>query len=478
MKTQYAPLSEFDKLKENQPKEVYPILVVDDNHTNLSLIERILKKAGFPSVVTCDDSRKVLNICAEQPFAVMLLDLKMPHIQGEDLLPEIKARFPGIHVIVVTALRDTRTIVDCMKKGAFDYVAKPVEREILISAINRVLTILKLQKENVALRRNKEDLKHPQAFAKIITQSQKMMEIFADIESIAPSPWPVLITGETGVGKELIAHVIHQLSGRKGEIVTVNAAGLDRQMFSDMLFGHAKGAYTGADRDKKGLIHSARAGTIFFDEIGDLDWDSQIKLLRLIQEGEFFPLGGETVHRTDARTITATNQDLWRLQREGRFREDLNYRLRTHHIHVPPLRERMEDLPLLADHFMEEAARRQQIRKPVLPGDWLAPLEKYNFPGNIRELRSIVFDTVSRNPSGPIAVNPMPSRQDRQPLTTIDPAGLNDALARLFPEALPTLKQASRWLIREALKRTGNNQTMAAEMLGISQSALSRRLKK
>ncbi len=478
MKNQRNPIGHMQDISEKRSEKQYPILIVDDNLVNLRLIERLLQKSGFLSVVACDDSRKALDLCKQYNIEIVLLDLNMPHIHGEVLLPEIKSRFPDIHVIVVTSLKETRTIVECMKKGAFDYVVKPLEKEILLSAINRVLTILRLKRENTVLRRGKGDLKHPRAFAEIITQSPKMMEIFSDIESIAPSPWPVLITGETGVGKERIAHVIHALSGRTGGMVTVNAAGLDHQIFSDMLFGHQKGAFTGADKDKKGLIHGAQGGTIFLDEIGDLAWTSQTKLLRLIQEGEFFPLGSETVCRTDARAITATNQDLWRLQRTGRFREDLNYRLRTHHVHLPPLRERMEDLPLLADHFAEEAARLQRKEKPILPRNVLQQLKKYHFPGNIRELRSLIFDAVSRNQSGPLSIHRFDTPFGSQGIPENDPEQFTDEVTLRFPTELPTLQHISQWLIQEALKRANHNQTIAAKMIGISQSALSRRLKK
>jgi len=456
----------------------YPILIVDDNDVNLELNQRILQRAGLRNLIPCSDSRDVLGLCEKYAIDIVLLDLMMPYIEGEELLPEIKRLFPNIYVIVVTALKDIQTIIRCMKAGAFDYVVKPVEKEILFSAIDRALRILRLERENRDLRRRSGGLKNPQLFRKIITGSRKMMDIFKTIESIAPSPWPVFVSGETGVGKEMIVQAIHELSNRKGQLVSINAAGLDNQMFSDTLFGHVKGAFTGADKEKKGLLYNAAQGTIFFDEIGDLDGSSQIKLLRLIQEGEFMPLGSEKLFYSDARVITATNQDLWSLQRTGKFRKDLNYRLRTHHIHIPPLRERMEDLPLLVDYFVEQGALLQGKNKPKVTGKLLKRLQTYFFPGNIRELRSLLFDAVSRNQSGSLSVELFELQLQEQSPGKIDKGAIAETGAISFPPSLPTLQEISSLLIQEALKRSNHNQTFAAEILGISQSALSRRLKK
>ncbi|MFO7559748.1 MAG: sigma-54 dependent transcriptional regulator [Desulfobacterales bacterium] len=457
----------------------YPILIVDDNNVNLELNQRILQRSGLRNLIMCNDSRDVLGLCEKYAIDIVLLDLMMPHVNGEDLLPEIKSLFPDIYVIVVTALKDIQTIIRCMKVGAFDYVVKPVEKEILFSAIDRALRILSLERENRELRKHSGSLKNPQAFSKIITGSRMMMDIFRTIESIAPSPWPVFVSGETGVGKEMIVRVIHDLSERNGQLVSINAAGLDNQMFSDTLFGHVKGAFTGADKEKKGLLHKAAQGTIFFDEIGDLEGSSQIKLLRLIQEGEFMPLGSEKLYHSDARVITATNQDLWSLQRTGRFRKDLNYRLRTHHIHVPPLRERMEDLPLLVDYFVEQGALLQGKKKPKVPEKLLKRLQAYFFPGNIRELRSLLFDAVSRNQSGSLSVEFFELQLQEQSPEDMGNGVIGDTVGISFPPAaLPTLQEMSDLLIQEALKRSNYNQTLAAGILGISQSALSRRLKK
>ncbi len=463
----------------NASPDTFPcsILAVDDSEVNLKLIEQMLTGAGLLQVHSCHDSRKVLDLCQQKQIDIVLLDLRMPHIKGEELLPEIKRLFPNIQVIVVTALTDIPTVITCIKAGAFDYVSKPIESQLLLSAINRAQRILRLEKENQILRKQAVQVKNPALFQSIITQSQKMMDIFCSIETIAPSPWPILVSGETGVGKEMIVQAIHQVSMRKGPFVSVNAAGLDDHLFSDTLFGHVKGAFTGAEKDKPGLIHKAAAGTIFLDEIGDLSVASQVKLLRLIQEGEYMPLGSERMHHSDARIVTATNQDLWQLQRAGRFREDLNYRLRTHHIHIPPLREKLEDLPLLVDHFATQAANIQKKNKPQIPDKLIQRLQTYYFPGNIRELRSLIYDAISRNLS-PI-LSPRMIAENYQangnPNGRIPQNPQDDSL--YFPQNFPTLQQVSVMLIQEALKRTHQNQSQAAILLGISQPALSRRLK-
>ncbi|MCP3940220.1 MAG: sigma-54-dependent Fis family transcriptional regulator, partial [Desulfobacteraceae bacterium] len=237
-------------------------------------------------------------------------------------------------------------------------------------------------------------------FRQIITQDKKMYSIFQYVESIAPSSQPVLIFGETGVGKELICQVIHGLSQRKGKLVKVNVAGLDDNVFSDTLFGHVPGAFTGADKTRSGLIEQAVSGTLFLDEIGDLSLTSQIKLLRLLQEGEYRPLGSDCIHKSDVRILASTNLDLWALEKKGRFRKDLIYRLSIHSFTLPPLRERLLDLPLLLDRFVCHAATELGKSIPDISQNLIAHMETYPFEGNIRELNSMVYDAVSRYKKG------------------------------------------------------------------------------
>jgi len=324
-----------------------------------------------------------------------------------------------------------------------------------------------------------DTLKNPEAFAEIITHNAEMLAIFRYIESIAQACQPVLITGETGVGKELIAKCIHRLSKVKGNLVIVNVAGLDDNMFSDTLFGHAKGAFTGAEQERHGLVEQAAGGTLFLDEIGDLSPASQVKLLRLLQEGEYLPLGQDEPRYTDAFILTATNEDLWKLQRAGKFRKDLNFRLRTHHINIPPLCERMDDIQILVDHFMEEAARVLKKKRPTPPKELFTLLRTYSFPGNIRELRAMVYDAVSRHKSKILSLDVFKAHIAREQENRVRPTEpeVDEASPFKYLKELPTIKQATRMLVNEAMRRANNNQSIAAGMLGISQPALSKRLK-
>ena len=330
-------------------------------------------------------------------------------------------------------------------------------------------------------KKNTEDMvKRLNAFSHIITNNKQLLSTFDYIESIAPTSHPILITGETGVGKELIARAVHPLSGKKGPFVAVNAAGLDDNIFSDTLFGHMKGAFTGADSVRRGLVDQAANGTLFLDEIGDLSPISQVKLLRLLEEKEYMPLGGDKIKKTDIRIILATNKDLWLLQREGKFRKDLNFRIRTHHVHVPPLRDRLDDIPLLVNHFLEEAARVINREKPILTGQIFKLLETYPFPGNVRELKAMIFDAVGKNMSGMLTIEDF-QYYIAQQSTEIEKAGnqaIEDNIPLLFSKKLPTIKQATDLLVKEALKRAKGNQSIAARILGISQQALSKRMKK
>jgi DNA-binding NtrC family response regulator len=305
-----------------------------------------------------------------------------------------------------------------------------------------------------------------------------MYAIFRYLEAICFSPQAVLITGETGTGKELVAKALHRLSERPGELVAVNVAGLDDTLFSDTLFGHTKGAYTGADRAREGLITTAADGTLFLDEIGDLSTSSQVKLLRLLQDGTYYPLGADRPRQSMARVIVAANCDVTELMAERKFRKDLYFRLRTHHLHLPPLRQRRDDIPLLVNHFIERAARVLGKPVPAVPHSLYALLHSYDFPGNVRELEALVFDAVARYQGSTLSLQSIKDAIGNQPAAIS--SELSDeyaaALTRLFPDRLPTLYEAAEALMREALSRANGNQGIAAGMLGITRQALNKRL--
>ena len=320
---------------------------------------------------------------------------------------------------------------------------------------------------------------NPEAFAEIITGSEAMHAVFCAIEAFAATPNPVLITGESGVGKELAARAIHRLSRREGRFVSVNVAGLDDTMFTDTLFGHARGAFTDAQSVRRGLAEEAEGGTLFLDEIGDLAVGSQIKLLRFIEEKEYRPLGSDRLRRSDARIIIATNADLRNKLQEGKFREDLFYRL-THHIDIPPLRERLEDLPLLMEHFVTSACKALGVRKPAIPAELAGLLRSYRFPGNVRELKNMIENAVARNSA---TLLPLSWFVDYiRAGTSHDVEGLHapgaDSEKPPWAEGFPTLKELERFVVAEALRRSGGNQNAAARLLGLSPSALSRRISK
>jgi DNA-binding NtrC family response regulator/CHASE2 domain-containing sensor protein len=321
-------------------------------------------------------------------------------------------------------------------------------------------------------------LQRPDAFAEIITASPRMLARFRLVETIAADSNPVLITGESGVGKELVAGVVHRLSGRTGSLVCENVAGLDDAMLTDTLFGHQKGAFTDAAQERPGLVELARGGTLFLDEIGDMPVNSQVKLLRFIERKEYRPLGCDSVRVSDARIVIATNVDLEQRLREGRFREDLFYRL-THRIDIPPLRERLGDLPLLLDCFVEQVALAQRRKKPAVPAELVTLLLPYRFPGNVRELKNMVDNAMSSRDSEALPIEFFREYLLEKSISGNGNGSSGDAGQRLtFSDTLPTLKEAEDLLVGEALHRTAGNQNLAAKLLGMSPSALSRRLRR
>jgi DNA-binding NtrC family response regulator len=457
-----------------------PVLLVDDEPDLLYSVSVLLRTSGLAHVVTLDDSRAVLPLLAERDVGVIVLDLTMPHLCGQALLERVAADHPDVPVILLTATSDLETAVQCMQAGALDYLVKPVEESRILSSVKRALEIRAMRTELLALKECVlTDARHQrEAFADIVTRDKAMGAVFRYVEAVAQSPYPVLITGETGTGKDLVARALHRLSARTGEFVAVNVAGLDDTMFSDTLFGHTKGAYTGADRPREGLITTAAEGTLFLDEIGDLAMASQVKLLRLLQDGAYHPLGSDRPRQSRARIVVATNCDVLQGVNAGNFRKDLYYRLRTHHLQLPPLRERTDDLPLLVAHFGGKAARALGKPAPMVPLALHQLLKSYCFPGNLRELEAMVVDAVARQRGRTLSLE---SFKDAMSGSRLASAGTQmscvpASIAGAFPEPLPKIKEAEELLLAEALRRADGNQGVAAAMLGITRQAVNQRL--
>ncbi|MFA7402949.1 MAG: sigma-54 dependent transcriptional regulator [Pelobacteraceae bacterium] len=459
----------------------FPILLVDDEPDWLGSLSLTLEScAGISNITTCSDSRQVMAILDANQVGLVLLDLTMPHLSGEELLQQIAERHPEVAAIVISGLNQVETAVRCMRLGAFDYCIKTDEQDRIVGAVLRAVRMVEMRREyqEMSNRLVSRELRNPEAFSAIVTSDRSMLDIFSYVEAVAKSPQPLLITGESGVGKELIARAAHNLSGCRGKLVTVNVAGLDDTVFADTLFGHVRGAFTGAEQVRRGMVEEANDGTLFLDEIGDLNIPSQVKLLRLLQEGEYFPLGSDLPKRLKARIIVATHQNLTEKERSGAFRRDLYYRLKTHQVHLPSLRERRGDIALLLDHFLEEAARTLGKKKPTLPKGLAQYLATYCFPGNVRELKAMVYDAVSVQHDRILSMDTFVKSIERLQSECVA-SGVATPRRNPFAgfDELPTFSDAAAFLVLEAMDRSGNNQTLAARLLGISQPALSKRLK-
>jgi two-component system, NtrC family, nitrogen regulation response regulator GlnG len=461
-----------------KPPCPFPILVVDDEPQLLHSVSVALRSAGFPEVITLEDAKNVAPLLRDQPVGAILLDLSMPEVPGRELLARVTSDHPEVPVIVLTATNDLDTAVACMQSGAKDYLVKPVDAGRLVAALKQVIEVRSLESELLSLKaRVLDDTPHEHtAFADIITRDRAMFAIFRYLEAIAPSPQPVLITGETGTGKEHVARALHRLSGRPGELVTVNTAGLDDTLFTDTLFGHTRGAFTGADRTREGLISVAGDGTLFLDEIGDLAMASQVKLLRLLQDGGYYALGADRPRQSRARIIVATNRDVARAVAHGTFRNDLYYRLRIHHFALPPLRARYDDLPLLVTHFVDRAAHTLSKPVPTIPAALYTLLRTHPFPGNVRELEAMVFDAVARQKGSMLGLQRFKDAIGATSLLVDTPGGVPTPMAEMLRDRLPTLDQAADTLVAEALRRAEGNQGIAARLLGLSRQALNKRL--
>jgi two-component system, NtrC family, response regulator HydG len=457
-----------------------PIILVDDNKASLECQKQLLLSKGFPRVVTFDDSCLVMQFLEDRDASVVVLDLKMPKLSGQNLLKQLVARHPTLPVIIQTAEHQLETAIDCMRLGACDYLLKPLDLKKLLASIGRALELRPLNEEvlNLKLLPPVALVARADEFSYIVTRDMAMRELLRYVTVIAPTRQPVLILGETGVGKELFARALHQACGLPGSLVAVNVAGLDDNMFCDTLFGHKKGTFTGALTDREGLVQRAARGTLFLDEIGELSEPAQIRLLRLIQEQEYYRLGSDTPSRCDARIIIATNRDLKTAVSRGTFRKDLYYRLFAHQIKVPPLRSRLDDLPLLLDTFVSYAAQSLGKPAPTYPQELITLLSCHPFPGNVRELQAMVFEAVARNVTDKLKLELFKEIVKRERLESqgCEEAGLASPSGAIVFSHFPTLKEAENALIAKALDLAKSNQGVAASLLGISRPALNRRL--
>jgi DNA-binding NtrC family response regulator len=444
--------------------ESFRILVVDDEPSQLELVVGFLKKRGFETA-RAESGARALEIFREAAIDLVLTDQKMPDMSGLELLKAIRAINPEAAVIVITAYGTVETAVAAIKTGAADYVAKPVNLDELLFRIDQVKERSRLISENRDLR---ETLEKSHRIEGIVGESGRMIEVLSLVRRVAPSEATVLIRGESGTGKELIAKAIHYASARaSGPMIRVNCAALPETLLESELFGHEKGAFTGAVAARQGRFELADKGTLFLDEIGDLPLPLQAKLLRVLQEREFERVGSSKPIRVDVRMLAATHRNLEALVKAGEFREDLYYRLNVVTVVLPPLRERREDLSLLMDHFLRRFAERNRKTIRGFTREARELLLRYDYPGNVRELENIVERAVVLTRDEVIGITDLPL--GTQTLEETESVEAN------MPAAVEGVE---RRMIKTALARAGGVQTRAAEMLGITERALRYKLKK
>jgi DNA-binding NtrC family response regulator len=441
------------------------VLVVDDERRQRDILQMILEAEGYETAAAAN-GRSALQASASEPFDVILTDLKMPDVDGLELLRELAGRAAPPCVILMTAHGSIDTAVEAMRRGAFDYLTKPLEKDDLLLVLRRAMERTHLVRENRMLH---DQLRERFRLDTIVGAHGSMQDVFRIVQKVASSSSTVLVYGESGTGKELVARALHHESDRRGRpFYAVNVAALPESLLEAELFGHEKGAFTGAASRKVGLFEQASGSTLFLDEVGDLKRDLQVKLLRTLQEREILRVGGTERIRIDVRIVAATNRDLERDVREGRFREDLFYRLNVIPIVLPPLRGRRTDIPLLVDHFL---AKHGGGRRKTLGAAAMDALVRYDWPGNVRELESVIERALVLGETDTIAPADLPAAIRA---ATPAPGGLQLEI----PEGGIDLDAVERTLIEKALARTGGNVSQAARLLGLTRRTLQYRLEK
>ena len=446
------------------PKDEIHILIADDEIFIREGLQEALQKPGY-AIDTAVDGNQAWDQLHQRNYHLVILDLRMPGPGGMELLDEIRDQFPSTLAIILTAHGSISTAVEAMRKGAYDFIGKPVDIVHLRLLIERAVERVELAEEN---RKLHDQIENQDAYRKIVRRSPAMQEATKILKQVALSDVPVLLRGETGVGKELIARILHERSKRSdGPFVAVNCGGFTEELFSSEIFGHVKGAYTGAHADRPGRYALAEGGTLLLDEVGEVPLKNQVELLRVLEAHEYQPLGDTQVHHADVRVIAATNRDLEKAVQEGRFREDLYYRLNVVPVDIPPLRQRQEDIPLLVEMFLEESCRAQgQPRKQVSPAT-MDRLINHAWPGNVRELRNLIQRLVVICPQKTILPSHLPGALG-------EPA----AESSHFSISLgSSMQEVEAELIRQTLERITSNRREAAAILGISVRSLQYKIK-
>jgi len=439
------------------------ILIVDDDRNTRETLKRGLHRAGY-DVVTAEDGSKAVPVLQEREIDLLITDYKMPGIDGLRLATTAQVVQPQLAVIMISAFANVDTAVSAIKQGIFDVIEKPVKMRDVKKAAARALETRRLVIEN---RRLRADLRGREELARIIGRAPVFREALAMVEQVAPVKSTVLLTGESGTGKEVFANAIHRLSPRAdGPLVKVHCAALAEGLLETELFGHEKGAYTGAVGMRKGRFETADGGTIFLDEIGEISQATQVKLLRVLQEGEFERVGGSGTIKVDVRVIAATNMDLQRAVAEGRFREDLFYRLDVIRIEIPPLRRRQEDIPLLVQHFIENFTKLSGKRVTGITPEALDRLTSFDWPGNVRELENVLERAIVLATGDLITEAEIPQLEAKKPPAEAIPFRIGQPLADLEREA-----------IQRTLRAVAGDKDAAAKILGIGVATLYRRLK-